>query len=371
MTNKSELLLEEFSVAFEHATGLVLSHRQLEVPFDSHGAKRRLDARFSLKIPHGKQYEIALEALADAYPRNVRFASEHLAAYNHSRKKDDAAIPFVIAEHLSPGSRAFLRGHGINYYDASGTLYFHHLTWLIDVEKAPKSRPPRRPTALFSGAREQVIHAALMHWHTNQDNPFISGADLAALAATSTYTVSETMQELERQDWIESVGKGPTQRRRLRAPAGLLDAWAAAWQQRRETVTRCYAYAPPPGGIVDTMIERLAGRHDWAITGAAAANTVLPYLTRVDRVEIMVPPGMSQVWANDLKLSQAEKGSNVILIERKGASLMFLDEHPARKDSRYASPFIQYLDLLDNYGRNKELANEYRRRVLDLGDKDD
>jgi hypothetical protein len=119
------------------------------------------------------------------------------------------------------------------------------------------------------------------------------------------------------------------------------------------------------------MIERLAGRHDWAITGAAAANTVLPYLTRVDRVEIMVPPGMSQVWANDLKLSQAEKGSNVILIERKGASLMFLDEHPERKDSRFASPFIQYLDLLDNYGRNKELANEYRRRVLDLGDKDD
>ena len=179
------------------------------------------------------------------------------------------------------------------------------------------------------------------------------------------------MQELERQDWIESVGMGPTQRRRLRAPAGLLDAWAAAWQQRRETVTRCYAYAPPPGGIVDTMIERLAGRHGWAITGAAAANTILPYITRVDRVEIMVPPGMSQVCANDLKLSQAEKGSNVILIERKGASLMFLDEHPERKDSRFASPFIQYLDLLDNYGRNKELANEYRRRVLDLGDKDD
>jgi hypothetical protein len=370
MANHTDLLLEEFSLAFERATGLVLSQQQLEVPFDSHGAQRRLDARFTLKLPHGKQSEIALEALKDAYPRNVRFASEHLSAYNRSRKKGEDAILFVIAEHLSPGAREFLRGLGINYYDASGTLYFQHLTWLIDIEKAPKSRSPRRPAVLFTGAREQVIHAALMHWSTTKGETFISGADLATLAATSTYTVSQTMQELERQDWVESVGKGPTQRRRLRAPGDLLDAWAAAWQQRRETVTRCYAYASHPGGIVDTMIERLAGLRDWAITGAAAANTVLPHLTRVDRVEIIIPPGMSQVWAKDLKLSQAEKGANVILIERKGASLMFLDEHPERQCSLFASPFIQYLDLLDNYGRNKELAKEYRRQVLDIDHKD-
>ena len=322
-----------------------------------------------LKTPNGKQYEIVLEALRDAYPRNVRFASEHLSAYNQAQKKDEEAIPFVIAEHLSPGSREFLRKLGINYYDTSGTLYFHHLTWLIDVEKAPKSRPTRRPAVLFTGAREQVIHAVLMHWNTTKGKEFISGADLAALAATSTYTVSQTMQELERQDWVESVGKGPTQRRRLRAPADLLDAWATAWQQRREAVTRCYAYASHPAGIVDTMIERLSGHENWAITGAAAANTVLPYLTRVDRVEIIIPPGTSDGWTRDLKLSRAEKGSNVILIERKGASLMFLNKHPERKDSFFASPFVQYLDLLDNYGRNQDLANEYRHRVLDINDK--
>jgi hypothetical protein len=370
MANPPSLLLEEFSVAFERATGLVLSQQELEVPFD-HDSRRRLDARFALQIPNGKKYEIALEALQDAYPRNVRYASEHLSAYNLARKKGDEAIPFVIAEHLSPGSREFLRKLGINYYDASGTLYFHHLTWLIDVEKSPKSRPPRRPAVLFTGAREQVIHAVFMHWSATKGKEFISGADLATLAATSTYTVSQTMQELERQDWVESIGKGPTQRRRLRAPADLLDAWGTAWQQRRETVMRCYAYASHPGGIVDTMTERLAGRHGWAITGAAAANAVLPHLTRVDRVEIIIPPGMGRVWAKDLKLSPAEKGPNVILIERQGASLMFLDTHLERKNLFFASPFIQYLDLLDSYGRNKELAKEYRHHVLDIGDKDD
>jgi hypothetical protein len=77
-----------------------------------------------------------------------------------------------------------------------------------------------------------------------------------------------------------------------------------------------------------------------------------------------VPPGQAETWAEQLQLKRAERGSNVVLVEREGASLLFLDEHPERPGSRFASRFIQYLDMLDGYGRDKELAEEFRRRAL-------
>ena len=90
----------------------------------------------------------------------------------------------------------------------------------------------------------------------------------------------------------------------------------------------------------------------------------------IDRVQVIVPPGQAEAWGEELKLKQVDKGANIIFIERDGASLMFLDEHPERPSSRFAGRFIQYLDLLDNYGRNKELAAEFRRRALKIGTKE-
>lgn len=366
MANNKESLLHQFITSLGEVMGIKLVQQQLEVPFNSKEGRRSLDAELTVQMPSGDESAVAVEVLSAAYPRDVRLAAHRLGAYKAAHEGSEETLQFVIADHLSAGSRKALREAGINYYDSSGTLYFHHHTWLVDVERTSKERKPRRPSTLFTGAREQVIHALLMHWKATEGREFISGAELAIMAKTSTYTVSLAMQEMERQDWVESIGKGPTLRRRVRDAAGLLDAWVAAWQQRREIVTRWYTYAPGAGGVVDLLLQRLADHDGWALTGAAAANTVVPHLTHVDRAEVIVPSGKSEAWARELKLSRAEKGSNVIFIEREGASLMFLDEHPERPGSRLASHFIQYLDLLDYYGRNKELAEEFRRRALNI-----
>ncbi|MBA4061944.1 MAG: hypothetical protein C0470_16555 [Verminephrobacter sp.] len=223
---------------------------------------------------------------------------------------------------------------------------------------------------MFSGAREQVVHALLEHWRREGEEAWVSGAEIAEMAGTSPFTVSTTMQEFERQAWVDVTGSGPTLRRRLSRPELLLDAWAQVWKQRlpKETRTRWYAYAGGSGGIVDHMLERLAGRDGWLMTGAAAANAVVPHLMAIDRATIIVPPGVSKQWAADLKLEQAEKGSNVTFIERTGASLMFGDTNSERRGSRFASRFVMYLDLLDGVGRNKELAVEFRSRALKLGE---
>ena len=79
------------------------------------------------------------------------------------------------------------------------------------------------------------------------------------------------------------------------------------------------------------------------------------------------PHGQHRVILNQVS---SESGYRPSTLRSLIKSLQFLDEHPERPDSRFTSPFIQYLDLLDGVGRNKELAREYRERVLKLGEPD-
>lgn len=368
MDNINISLLHNFTRALENAAGFLTEHEELEVRFEGSHPRGQLDALVETRTPDGGECLLAIEIRQVAYPRDVRMAISQLAEYRNSIPGEGRVELCLIADVVSPGSRQALREAGINYYDRSGTLYFRHRTWLVDIERAPIRAARKKDIALFSGAREQVVHALLHHWYTRHDEEYISGGELSYLSQTSTYTVSNTMQGLERMDFVESRGNGPTLRRRVRDPAALLDAWADEWTRRREVKTRWYTYSPS-GLLTDHVIEGFAkhARHQWALTGAAAANAVIPRLTNVDRVEVIIQPGEADELASIMGLTKAEKGANVIMIERSGASLMFLDEHPARPHSRFASRFVQYLDLLNGYGRNKELAEEFRIQALKIG----
>lgn len=367
MPSQSADLLSRFVAELREAGVVSFVKQQTEVPFSAGDRNTRLDARLRTTLSTGDEVELAVELKKMAYPRDVRLAVQQLQDYKAARGKSTTPLELcVLADYISPGSRIDLKRAGINYYDGTGSIYFKHHSYLVLKELEAAGHPPRRPVKLFSGAREQVVHALLEQWRRTEGLEYISGAELATRAQTSAYTVSLAMQEFEREDWVETIGRGPSQRRRVSNAPSMLDAWAAAWTSRREQVTRWYAYAPRTDPT-DLLLSRLSTRQGWALTGAAAANAVVPHLTSVDRVQVIVPPGQAEAWGEDLKLKQVDKGANVVFIEREGASLMFLDEHPERPGSRCASRFIQYLDLLDGYGRNQELAAELRRRALNIG----
>uniref|UniRef100_UPI0039EF48E7 type IV toxin-antitoxin system AbiEi family antitoxin n=1 Tax=Bordetella sputigena TaxID=1416810 RepID=UPI0039EF48E7 len=361
-----------FLDALDQVIGLRVESCEEEVAFDVEGKRLRLDFLVHAHLGNDKKTTaLGIEVVDSAYPRDASMLLERFAARANSLAGTDEA-PIVVAIFLSSGTQELLRNARINFYEvASGTLYFRHGLRHIDIQRESNQPAEKRKIrSLFSGAREQVVHALLEHWRREGDEAWVSGADLATMAGTSPFTVSTTMQEFERQAWVDVTGAGPTLRRKLIRPEQLLDAWARAWKTRlpEERRTRWYAYAGGTGGIVDHMLERLAEFDGWLMTGAAAANTVVPHLTAIDRVTIIVPPGVSTQWAADLKLEQAEKGSNVTFIERTGASLMFGDTHSERRGSRFASRFVMYLDLLDGVGRNKELAAEFRSRALKLAE---
>jgi hypothetical protein len=148
-------------------------------------------------------------------------------------------------------------------------------------------------------------------------------------------------------------------------PGKLLDAWSEAWRKRKQSRTRWYAYIPTSNNLLLTITDKLERAHlsGWAFTGTAAANVLAPLLTSVDTAEVIIPPGHTERYAEAMALKKADKGSNVLLVERSGASTLFRQEHP-EFPSWFASPFIQYLDLQDDRGRNKELASHLRETIL-------
>ena len=268
----------------------------------------------------------------------------------------------VVAEHISDGAKEDLRHHGIAYFDASGTLYLKYQNWLIDIQRPSKPVARCGAVQLFTEAREQVVHALL-----HARNRYLNGLELAELSNTSTYTVSTVLSELDRLEWIASEGSGRTLRRKLSRPGELLDAWAQAWRQRRDTKSRWYFDTANPTLTLPQIAERLISSKaiDGIFTGAAAANLVDPHLTRTDIVDIIISPGQVNEYVEMLGLKSAEKGANLTLIERTGASLLFTQPSPLA-GIPFASPFILYLDLLDGKGRNKELAAQLRQNQLKI-----
>lgn len=359
-SDPNEPLVEQFVQAFEKACKVHVSQeRQFEVPFERAGGARRLDLLLRVGSPHEDLY-LAVEIIREGYPRDVRNAVWQLEEYRLASENGSQVVPVVLAEHLSTGARESLRERNVAYFDASGSLYLNHGQWLINIERAGKPAAPRRAGSLFTDAREQVVHALLQ-----SRQGWLSGQEVANSAETSTYTVSLTMQELERLEWVESQGSGRNLRRRLLQPGKLLDAWSEAWRKRKESRTRWYVYTPNPSNLLLALTEKLDRTHlsGWAFTGTAAANVLAPLLTSVDVAEMIVPPGHADRYADAMALKQADKGSNIILVERSGASTLFRQQHP-EYPSWFASPFIQYLDLQDGRGRNKELAAHLRETVL-------
>lgn len=346
------------------ALGRTLASADIEIDepvFEVSYRNGKLDCLLHINSPYGRR-RLAIELLRQAYPRDIRDAAWQLQSFLKDNDDAQDIIPMVAAEHLSDGAKDDLRHHKLAYFEASGALYLRHKEWLIDIQRPSKPVPRRSAVMLFTGAREQVILTLLV-----ERNIFRSGLELAELSKTSTYTVSTVLAELERREWIESEGNGRTLRRRLSDPGQLLDAWTDAWTQRKETKTRWHCFVSNHV----SMLDKLAGDMDeaWLVdgvfTGAAAANRITPLLTRTDTIEIIIPPGEAERYAAALKLKPADKGANVTLIERTGASALFTNQEKPAK-ARLANPLILYLDLHDGRGRNKELADQLRLQELEV-----
>jgi hypothetical protein len=323
------------------------------------GSSFRYDAEIDLRIP-GKSFVLLIEVKRTIYPRDVREVLWQLERLERRRSREREAVPMFIAESISPGAKDLMREEHVGYYDSGGSLFLPARGGYFYIDRPPPKSLSKSITALFSGRRAQVLHVLLMR---RQD--WFGVTAIAEQARVSPATASQVMTELERLDWLESRGQGPSKERHLHDPAALLDSWVAQLDVKRGPPLRRYFV---PGLRIEGLIDRMDcvfADHDvqYAITHEAAGQRYAPFLSSLSQVRcrILVGPNVDRA-LGDLDARHVNEGANLVVLEAKSAGDLLFRQRV--EGAWLASPIQVYLDLVTGEGRAKELAEHLRRERI-------
>ena len=316
------------------------------------------DARIDANVG-GRPLTVLVEAKKNVYPRDVHqtlWRLKSLASGDDSR----IAVPVLAGGSISPGAKDILRAEGVGYFDSGGSLYLPAAGAYVYIDKPPPKAQASTMRSLFAGRRAQAIHALLV-----QREQWIGVKELAAASQVSPATASEVLTELEKFDWIDTRGRGPSKERHLRDPRALLDAWATQVTAGRQPALRRYFV---PGVKADALVDRAAQAFEardasYAISHEAAAQRYAPFLSSIGQVRCraLVTPSADDALV-DMGARVVNEGANFAVIEVKSLGDLLFRERVG--DAWLASPIKVYLDLLKGEGRAKEMAEHLRRERI-------
>ena len=264
----------------------------------------------------------------------------------------------LIADETTAEAREILERHGVAVIDGLGNAHLELPGLLLHLEGRPRTKRPGGTPTRLSGKAGLVAQALLLQperdWHIH---------DLAEAAGVSTGLAHRVVARLEREGIMTAEGTGPQRVRRLTNPGALLDLWAEE-NTDRSTRTLGYVLAQSPQRLITKLGKNLdGGGIDHAVTGAAAASLVAPFVTAVPIVDVWV----SAKAASDelLRAAGAEAvsdGENVVFLQAKDdAPLRFREKH---KSVWIANRFRLYVDLLRDPRRGREQAEHLREEVI-------
>jgi hypothetical protein len=332
---------------------------RIESEVHSSARDRRYDARIHLQVG-GKSVTLLVEAKKAVYPRDVRQVLWQFNELKQPPTTGGKTQPLLAAESISPGAKELLRAERVGYFDSGGSLFLPAAGAYLYIDKPPPKSLTKSMRSLFAGRRAQVLHVLLL-----RHREWFGVTDIAAESQVAPSTASEVLTQLERFDWIESRGNGPSKERKLREPGALLDAWAKQQTVLRPLHARRYYV---PGAKADALLAhlgRIFNRHhvEYAVTSEAAAQRYAPFLTVVSVVRARVLTGSAVEKAvADLDARLVTEGSNLAIIETKSAGELLFREQ--LEGVWLATPVQVYLDLLRGEGRAKELAEHLRRERI-------
>jgi len=151
--------------------------------------------------------------------------------------------------------------------------------------------------------------------------------------------------------------------RRLANATALLDLWAEENVDRPRR-TAGYALSRSPEQLIGKIGSGLEAHGTaYAMTGAAAASLVAPFVTAVPVAQLWVPAKAAPDQV--LHAAGAEPvtdGANVVLLQAKDDSPMAFREQSG--GTWIANRFRLYLDLRGDPRRGKEQADHLRQEVI-------
>lgn len=353
-TATEHALIEQF---LEAVRGLPDVRAQVEVRGGALAAPSPSDAEIRLEVA-GRPIFLVIEVRKTVYPRDVR---QVLWQFNAQRQAHPSDVQhLLIAESISPGAKDLLKSECVGYYDSGGSLFLPALGAYIYIDKPPPKTLEKSVRSLFSGRRAQVLHVLLV-----RPKIWFGVTKVAELALVAPSTASDVLGELERFDWLESRGQGPSKERYLREPGELLDAWSRQLAGTNAPTLRRYYV---PGLKSDALLQRVGQVFDahqaaYAVSYEAAAQRYAPFLSGISQVRTRLLLGAgAEAALEELDARAVTEGANLAIIETKSAGELLFRE---QVDGVWlASPVQVYLDLLRGEGRAKELAEHLRRERI-------
>ena len=319
------------------------------------GLRVRRDARRS-SVRHGTQ-EWRLELMFRSGVDDAKLV-ESLSLDVDEDTGD--SLPIVVAASLPRSLRRELAERRISYADARGHLYLRAagLFLYVDVPSAAAAPATGRISGIgLVGIRAvQVLVMAPDHdWAV---------AELAEKAEVSVGEANKVLTLLERDQRIETHGRGPSKRRRIRDLGGILD-WLAT-QPRARRVYRhltCNLYARTPAELARRASRSLdAADISHAFTAGLAAMLLGSGPTSVPRSTMRVDPDHSlEAVADALGAEVTERGANLTLWSDDG--LVGTHGRTQHEDAWVAPAVRVYLDLLSDR-RGADVAAHFREVVL-------
>jgi hypothetical protein len=349
-----ETLVEELVQAVGDATGAPA--RILHLQSTNHP-----DAMIEF-YNEGKPHKLLIEVKRSLYPRDAREAIWQIRSYlTELGRNEGPIIPVLAAESISPGARELLRAERVGHFDSSGSLFIAAQGLYIRIDRPTSRKQERSITNIFSGRRAQAVHAI---W-TFGGNWF-GVHQVADRAGVSPATASETLISIERREWVEARGSGPSKERRLINPRALLDAWANHQTTTKPAAVKYFYIRSTALSNLQERIDQTCDREGipYEFTGVTAGQIHAPFLSTVSQVFCRLPAGQGTKTVLDaIEARPVREGWNLAVQETASEDDLRFRE---RKSGLWvADPLQTYLDLLQSGGRAKELAQHLRAEKLD------
>jgi hypothetical protein len=318
------------------------------------------------KAPHRGHSDAVLRLGSTAEPLAVEVKRQANAAtawqlVQQARDASDGTL-LLVAGATTAEAREILERHGVAVVDGLGNAHVELPGFFVHTEgKRRRSDEPARPQprARLAGKAGVAAQALLLHpdqaWKVQ---------DLAAEAHVSVGLAHRVLVRLEAETLVEAEGAGPKRVRRIVDPTALLDLWAEENTDRAVRRAPAYRLARDPRELADVVRAGLdAAGIEHAVTGAAAAGRIAPFVTAVPVSEVWVDAVVSlEDAATAVDAEPAETGYNLVLAQTDvGEPLAFRREV---EGTWIVNPMRLFYDLRNDPRRGREQAETLRREVI-------
>lgn len=274
----------------------------------------------------------------------------------HEAEKHSAARLLLIAGATTAEAREILEEHGIAVIDGLGNAHIElpGLLFHLEGRRRPAQSRPTRLQGKAGVAAQALLLDPDRDWTVQE---LAREADVAAGLAHRVLT------RLENEGVVTSEGRGPRRVRQVSNSTALLDLWAEE-QADRSTRTPAYLLAQTPRQLVDRLGANLGKADvDYALTGAAGASLVAPFITALPVADVWVAATAAPEELHAAAGTNAvTEGHNVVFLQAK-------DDTPLAFRQRWhdlwlANQFRLYADLRRDPRRGREQANHLREEVI-------